>query len=444
MKGFKAKLPFFLLGAIFLVHAAFIVHYSVDIPLGDEWEALNSDQLPSGLTLSWLFKAHNEDRIVPTKFLMWALLKIDNWNLSVNQYISFAFFGVLILSFFLLKKRLAPQSSASILAWFLIFLVSAISNENHAWGVQSCIHFLLLFFLLAVYFLFDNQQKTGSLVLGSLFALGSIFSFSNGTALCAVLVVVYAFYKWDRIRAGTNKDKTRELLQSLLVIGIVGSGVAAWVVHYQRVQGHPLPILPYDYRFWDMFLNLISFGFGYHGQSALIGLICLLAVLTPLLMIWRYRSSHKESVYGLAAAILGVLAAVAVIAFGRAGFGVASSKTSRYSETAFILIPLMVFAWSIALSTRFHFEKRKTNAIWVVLWLLCLGGYSNTNNWNFKYYHHYQIIKQEGLDCVERYLRNGGEARCTCIYFADLTQKLQNAQALNLSFLKKCQAKPRH
>ncbi len=440
MKSGFAKLPFILLAAIFVIHAAFIVHYAVDVPIGDQWDTLNSDQLPSGLSLSWLFRLQNEHRLVPTKLLAWILLKTTAWNLNANLYVNFAIFGLFSSFFFVFQKRVASSVSASLFAWFLIFLVSSIADENHALADQSCHHFVLLFFFLSVYFLFSSKQLAFELFLGSLCALASTYAFANGIVLSAVVIACYAWFKWDRARVLlTASAKRVELIQAILVIGVVGGGILLWLLNYHRNLAVPPPTWPNKLGFWVVFFDLVALGFGYRVSSVLIGVVCTLAVVVPLWLLWkRTRPGNRDSFFALAAAILGVLGSLASVAFGRAGFGLGSGKTPRYAELAIVLIPPMVMAWGLALQQ----SKRDLRRAFVFLWLLCLGGYSNTNNWNFFHYRYYQQLKLKGLNCLSRYVHEGGPPVCSTLYPGSLAERLENAKRMKISFMETLARQP--
>ena len=121
MKQLKSW-PFLLLFAVFLTHMGYLAWYVVDIPIGDDWSFLEDDALPSGLTLDWLFKRHNEHIILWTKVQHWVFLKIFDWNISLIQLFNFLLYGALIASVLLVSQLISAKFSKW-LPLFLIFLL---------------------------------------------------------------------------------------------------------------------------------------------------------------------------------------------------------------------------------------------------------------------------------------------------------------------------------
>src|SRR6185312_13958866 len=97
----------------------------------------------------------------------------------------------------------------------------------------------------------------------------------------------------------------------------------------------------------------------------------------------------------LTVAILAVLASVSV---GRAGFGIEVAKESRYFELAMSLVPLSVLNWSFLFPERQYLRA----AIIVGLWIVCFLGFRD--NWKeFRYYKREAIQRNVGLRCLAAY-----------------------------------------
>ena len=67
-----------------------------------------------------------------------------------------------------------PASSPGVVCAFLAFLLSPLLYENHSWGIQSCMHFVVGFFLLAVDQLFRDEASPRRLALGVAAALACL------------------------------------------------------------------------------------------------------------------------------------------------------------------------------------------------------------------------------------------------------------------------------
>lgn len=420
MKNWRERLPLFLLAALYVFHFWQVMQNAVDLPLSDAWEFLASDQLPAGFSFEWLFRRHNEHRIVLTKLVTWFLYRWNEWNVIVETAINFQWFGCLILVFFWLRARLFSECSRGNLAWFLIFLLTAGNSQNLSNGFQSQFHFMLLFLLLGVGFLFDPRERKKDLILGIASLLISVYCLGSGPPAALAVSLVYFIYQWERRGRG----------RGLVVVGLVWLAIGLWFVGFHPAPGHPPSSLPYHARFWLYFVELVSLGFGYLWPFFPIGCLSLFVVIFPLGKLFPHRKeAGREGYWGLCAGVGGILFALAAISVGRAGFGVASSKTSRYLEVAMMLVPFTYFAWSL-----YGLGRARTQRSIFALWLFCAGGFSNLNHWHFGHYKYLSEQLRTGRVCIDNYYKNGGEALCESIYPWSLKDRLENARRLHISF----------
>lgn len=421
---------------LYVIHFAILQGYAVNVPYWDEWDALDPNQLPAGFSLSWVFSQHNEHRIVTTRLFTWALYKLNGWNLITHQTINFLLYALLLFLIVCFARRFLPQLGSWIILVFMLFLLSPIAWENHFWGFQMQFHFSLLFFLAAVYFWYDERQRWSDIVLGSVMAVLAIYSISSGLISGLVGLSVFTLFKLLRLRSASNTEiRKRELQQLLWVVGLVGGSIALWFVDYHSVARHPLHVLPYKKLFWMYFVNIVGLGFGLDVKEFLPNFFFLLVVLTPILGgIWQERGRLPNSSWAVYSAVAGILASLSVITIGRANFGVAQAKGSRYSEIAMILIPLTVMAWAIFLKDR----KRVRVGMLLGLWLLCFLTFAN--NWSeFSEYEAHAKQRTRGVLCIEKYYAGQGDGNCPSLYPLPLAEKLDEAKQLNISFYQSIQ-----
>ena len=164
---------------LFIANLFFILRYSIDIPFWDEWGFLIPNALSKDLNISWLFRQHNEHRIILTKLVGWILYRLFDWNLTYSIILNWFIFGALLGEVALFLPRFSEKEKLSIL-WFFPFLFSTLAYENHTWAFQSQFHFFLLFFILATRLLFQPKLTSGKILLGGMCCILSTFSFSAG------------------------------------------------------------------------------------------------------------------------------------------------------------------------------------------------------------------------------------------------------------------------
>jgi len=419
-------------GFVFLRHFYLVWTYSVDVPYRDEWDTLSADGLSANFSPDWLFRWHNEHRLVTTKLLVWVLYKFDGWNLATHQILNYLIFGLLLFTLGVWARKRGAGLETWVIVAFLTFLLSPLINENHQMGYQSQIHFALLFFVGAIYFLFDERQSWPSIWLGSFMALLSIYSLSSGMATSAVLLLLFAAYKASRLRGCTEPDQRgREQLQAVAGCVVIAVAMGLWSIGYHKAPDAGASALPYTAAFWEYFLNIVALGFGIQDLSVGDGLLCLLVVLAPLVGDFvRRRGNLPAASWGVYAGILGILSVLAIIAVGRAiGFGIPQSKSSRYGEIGMLLVPMAAMAWSLFLHDR---PKWKAGAL-TVLWVLCFKTYYPT--WSlFEVYQKQFTERTAGLECVTLYYNGKGKGKCKALYPGPIPDRLDIARKLDLSF----------
>ena len=437
-RSLLSKVPLVVLVGLFLLQFFLIWFYAVDIPYWDEWTVLYPSHLPKGLTLQWLFEQQNEHRPLTTKFLVWLLYRLTGWNLVVHQLVNFALFGF-ILSWIIWFAKKVSQIPLWLIAGFMIFLLSPNDYENHFWGYQSLVHLWLLFFLVSTYYLFKEPQEWSDLIIGCVLSVLSLYSFGSGVVSSSVVLLLFSLFKCIRAFSTPSREKRiREFLQAVVVLVIVGSAIARWLIGYSKPPYHPPLTFPNKWKFWDFFLNNVAFGFGIDRVSALLGAVCVLIVLVPIFGILIKKKDLTNGQWTTFAIVIGALAVFGSIALSRAGFGPSYAKSSRYAEFGMILIPLALLSWSWFLKDR----ERLRNSIIAVIWIFCFLTFGN--NWvgpggygdpvTFGTYRAVAKSKLAGVECVKNYYLHGGDAACQTLSPTALAAELEQARKLNVSF----------
>lgn len=405
------------LALVFAVHAWAVLSRAVDVPYWDEWEALAPGALQWEAPWSWIFSPQVESRTATTNLLVWLGYRIEGWNLIHQLAFNLGLYGLLVAG----AAALCGPKGAG-LPWrhaapFLLFLLSPKCAESLFWGQSSNQHFPLLFFIMACLCLFRENPGPLWTAAGVAAAWISINSHASGFVACAALLAIPGLRILGRRGSGMG------------ALG-VAAGLGLWLIYYAPSPDHPQETGPGDPRFWRFFVNLVSWGFGMDQVSATLGLFCLALVLAPLVL---KNKTWSSSDWAVAATAAGVLAALAAISFGRAGFGVSYSKMSRYAETAGLLAPLAAAGWGLRL-------RDSPSRPWALaaLWIFTFLGHAG--NWSFSAYDRYRKERLLGVACLEEHYLRGGPPNCPMIYPFPLGDKLKRAHELDVSFYRRIRA----
>jgi hypothetical protein len=410
---------------------------AVNVPFWDEWGILSPDALPAGFTIRWLFTQANEHRIVLTKLLAWGLFYVSGHNHILSMVITYAIYGLLLACILLFARRTAPHVPLWVNLAFIVFLLTPINWENNFWGFESSFRFAVLFTLLAVYFLFSEPQTGARLGLGALMSVLATYSFFAGLVAVCILIVPFAWFKVARALRFSGSQRKTEYVQLIAVVIPILSLVAVYFINYRRVGPYvPRLSYPYEASFWRFFANIVSWGFGFETDSAVLGALCLLLVLAPIVLeIWRKRlqvSGSSWAIYAFSLAMLGVLASIAM---GRANLS-SRAKISRYADFAMMLVPLAALAWAVYLKDRPSVKRY----VLVGLWVFCCLGFSYKWLW-FPVYREQGDLRKEGVECIKTYYKHGGQADCPTLYPLPIGPMLDDAKKLNLSFYREIQGR---
>ena len=142
----------------------------------------------------------------------------------------------------------------------------------------------------------------------------------------------------------------------------------------------------------------MSLGFGFERPSLLLGVVCLILVLTPVWLASRHAIKGSTPHMLVTVLIVGILAAICAIAVGRGGFGEKMAKSSRFTGIAMMLVPFAAAGWHLALRSRRRWRVAVITALWLIA---CVG---HLDNWNYDdVYRRYARTKMKGIRCLYAY-----------------------------------------
>ncbi len=408
-------------------HARMLWIYGVDIPFYDEWY-----HLPVNFSLDWLFRPDNEHRMVPTKILIWALYKLNGWNMMTQVFINLALFALMLVLIDKFIEATNSQFPRWVTPWFLIFMLIPSNAESHYWAIMTASHLWLILLILAVFCLFDQSQVWPRLLLGALLVASMIYNHAGGLVSAVVLLGSFFLFKIMRMVQVPSSFK-REAAQFLFLFFLNVLAIAWWVAHYQRPAKHPPFVWPSDLLFWGHYVNLISWGFGAGSRSLLLGWICLMAVVAPLYSFpSRANSLNRTQLWRSGVLTLAILGALMSISLSRALKGFGQAKSDRYLEFVMMLMPLAASHWMVL------FEKRKVLGYGAVLviWLFCFSNFSN--KWTGeKKYRGERARRIRTWHAAEKYYFGNPARYRPLVFFQPRASQLETAKRLNLSFYRR-------
>jgi hypothetical protein len=423
-------------GALAVLHYVIVWRCSVNVPYWDEWEAFGgAEQLPQRLSLSWLLTQHNEHRIVFTRLQTWLLFQLNGWDIATQIRMNFAIFLGMVGFFTYMIHRAVPATSGWFLALCFLSQVTDLAGENHLWGFQSQFHITLLGLMLSVYLLFRRHLGWIRLAVGVAVLIFSIYSFSAGLPGSAVVILVFVLFRF----LVWKDQRTTSLLREVLM---VGGAVFAWATAvkfylHDHSRSSIAMVLPNDPLFWDHYSNLLSLGFGFTRVASLQSIVSTVLVLATVsvfslsLLRRKTRVTYSDAFVQVFTISLVILAALATISIGRAGFGLSNAKSSRYAEIASLLVPCVAALW---LGGTVRWKKLGLTMAMVTA-LIAVVGMRN----NFRFISDYPNVKEQrevGLRCVGETLKGGASAgACPELYPVPIEDRIQYAESRGASFI---------
>jgi len=432
ISGYSSKAAWLVLTALYFYQFYHLWQYSVDLPFWEEWEFFGPQALPNGFTWEWLFGFVSHHRIVFTKLMAWINMKLFSLNFVTLKLLNYAIFGGLIIAMVKFKDIVLGRNVFPFFPLFLVFLMSPIAYEDHAASFQSQFHFVLIFAFLALYFAFKNTPSIKSTLAFTLFIILAVSSLSAGIVLGVTFLLLRTIYFSAGISAGRITRKAG--LQAILISwALIIPAIMLWFYNFKKPEWNAPWLPPSDPKFWDVFFNMLSFGFGFEFESAFWGIVCLIITLTPLALIMTQKEKRwLASTWQVMAAILGILAIIALIGIGRGNL-IGIAKTSRYAIFSFLLIPCSALAWWLALE-----GSIKRYVAIALLWLFCTVTY--WNNWSYGIYRDLRQSDLLTLECVEQYAKGNGNGLCNETHVRPIGNYFDNAKKLDISFTRQFRA----
>jgi hypothetical protein len=420
---------------LFLVadHLYAVLHYSVNIPLDDDWDLIVNG-LNRRLDFSWLVAQHNEHRIILTKLLVWILYRLNGWNVSVNHVVNALIWMVVVILTVVLTRR-ALRQQATWIAWAgACFLLPGAIAVNLLWAIQSSFGFLVFFTLLAAFLLFTEAPSRPRLLAGSLASVAAAYSFSAGVAASVTLVAVFGLAELQN----RNAQLMTRVLSVLLVVVVHAIALSFYFVGYgPRQDGYPL--IPPTYElFWAYLIELLALGYGWESVGFYVAYALACFTLVPGIMWLEASRRAPRAEWAVFAAWMSALAMLAAITYGRAGLGVLEwSKSPRYLQLAAMVVPFTFALWQMFLRDLSSATRKMAwTAAAALLW------FTSASTWAIQSHYREQHERLlDGARCVAQHFADPSDPVACPIYPAPLRNHVDLAVRLGLSPMREYAAK---
>ncbi|HRC71501.1 MAG TPA: hypothetical protein PK880_03090 [Candidatus Competibacter sp.] len=239
----RSFFAYFLLALIPVIsHVFLVVHFSVNIPILDDYDTVLAYlNTPGSLRYQTLFEQHNEHRVVWTRLVAEVFYdlfgQVDFRNLIYVGNLAFLLIFALLLKLFNLQKT---PTIFFMPVPYLLFQPQAWENMTWATGALQN-YFVLLFALLA--FCFWNRETWSGYFLAGSFSVMAAFTSANG-----LLVFFVLFFGEARSFIAEQMNNTAFVKRSftvkrshLLVVLIILILLICFVYfkNYRSVEQHP-------------------------------------------------------------------------------------------------------------------------------------------------------------------------------------------------------------
>lgn len=170
-----------------LTYSLFVTHFSVNIPVSDDYDTILAPFVFNDPDQYGLFSQHNEHRIVLTRsFAKFMYSVIGEIKFTYLIVVGNAALVILLPVFWVAYKKSASPNILFVPIVWMMF--SMYSWENMTWATGSIQNFYILLFSFMAFFLW-TQKKVWSYCLSIIPAILAVFTSGNGLLVFGVLII---------------------------------------------------------------------------------------------------------------------------------------------------------------------------------------------------------------------------------------------------------------
>lgn len=302
-----------------VVQAAIVTVFGSRMFLRDEFMYVSAfREIGAGKPwLSWIWRQHNEHRIVWTKLLFFAHAGVSGWNPIVDMYASAALTAVIAWGIWKLYRAAGPAPPAYFVAVALL-LCSLAQYMNMLYGLMTCHYFTMAGMIWAMVFLLRKTWKALAAAIAC--ALVALVSTLNAIVIAPIGLLVLVM---------TRQARARWVAWSAAMLG--------WAYVYFRDYESPRSAVRFDWSSPSAILQaadtfLVNLGSPLStadlGWSHVLGAITVGALLLLWWAVWVF--GKRESHAGLVGLSLIPVGCAAAIALGRSADLASPALESKY------------------------------------------------------------------------------------------------------------------
>ena len=396
-----------------------IYFYTVDIPIGDDWDIiyLFDKLINKNLNFYDLWRQHNEHRIFVPKLLF--ILSGMLWGFNTKNIMHLSFLIALCtFCLFLLHRMKNKAYFEPNYRWLWIvssfFIFSPIQYANWTWSFQISWFLNIFAVSLGAYIFSNNELNLRTLFLLFLSGLTASFSMANGLLFWIIIFFMMIIVN-KKIK---NKIKYNFIIFWLLLS--IGVMIAYWV-DFQKPGHHP------DlFYFLEKPLTALKFFFIYLGApfsfyksiftSIIFGVVGFV-VFTYFFFNYTFRCNFddfKKSSFFLIIGLYCILSAV-ITSIGRSGFGVDMAFHSRFSTVSMLLVLvnlIFVFRYNLnfILTRKIGGTIMTSTYIFIIIVVLSINNGLNIKNF---------LILHEQTICARDAVIFGDNPGCSNLIYYD-------------------------
>jgi len=422
LRSFPAIALALALSCFLFWHLFQVCRLSVDIPHMDEWELFGPNGLQNGWSAKYLLAFQNEHRLLIPKLFYLINLDLFHLDFRLQVILNAAIYLILCeVTWKLFLKNYGLQTN--LFAWIAMApLVSNLLFEVHPSAILGNMAFVLICLFLSAQILWNEPGWKGFCFVLAMMVV-SIYSFAS---LVVGALGLGALYLCEIIRSG----RPRRWLQIGIFFLVIGITVVFWFQGYQRNPGHPGYVAPWSFGFIRYWMELIAMGFGFNDLSLSASLLCTGIVVAALLAgayaLRKSDSSSRATSMVLSLTVI-LLAMLAVVAFGRAGFPLSTAKSSRYVPLS-IFLPLLSLVLFSRLPRNFYLGQALVALVLI---------FSLRDNFGLQIYRQIHEDRVSEKNCVQEILAKPPDSLktiCAKTYPGPLGERLKIARELKVRF----------
>ncbi len=322
------------------------LHYSVHVPIWDQWEFVTILQKHIDHTLGFsdFWTQHNEHRILFPRVVMYLLGLVTRWDpyFEVIVNVVLGIMATLIVVISAHRSLKQYPASAVIVGCILAFaILSPIQWENWLWGWQIQWFLSVLVSLVAIHILAYKELSRQNVFIALLCSIIATYSLANGFTVWLLCLIALLL----------RRAQTRQII-SWIVAGTTATGL--YYYNYINPAYHPSKTL-----FLSQPLSFIRYILVYIGKpislrlymAVWLGGIVTLIFASSVFYLWK-KGKIQDSIFWITLVLYALLGACST-AISRLGFGIEQAFSSRYStiSTLFVVGTIVIGCQAISLYT---------------------------------------------------------------------------------------------